>query len=201
MGLVDLIAAADERALAATGVACLDRCLPLIGRDDEVLRPLWTSLTDGTGWSERLDAVRIALKDAAGPAPAPGAQDPEDAARALALGMLTDAPDTLPPGLAAPADSAEHRALHRWADACSLAALRVHSLLDATGETPDAVTARRAGRTEGVSPLVQGELRRQAEILELLAEHGQGALRQALEMSVDGRRIVRAAMSRRARAR
>nr|WP_255955666.1 hypothetical protein [Streptomyces sp. ODS25] len=201
MGLVDLIAIADERALAATGVACLDRCLPVLGGADEALRPLWSSLTDGTGWSDRLAAARTALKDAGTRVATPGKQDPEDEARAFALRMLAYAPDTLPPGLSAPAGSAERRALHRWADVCSLAALHVHNLLDATGETPDAVAARRSGRLDGVSPLVQGELRRQTEILELLAEHGSGALRQALELSTDGRRILRAAVSRRARAR
>ncbi|MFE0421111.1 hypothetical protein ACFW15_01245, partial [Streptomyces sp. NPDC058953] len=40
--LRELIARADERALAASGVACLERCLPLLGdgiADPQALRP------------------------------------------------------------------------------------------------------------------------------------------------------------------
>ena len=54
MSLVDLIAQADERALAASGLACLDRCVPLLGGDDEFLRPLWASLVEGREWDQRL---------------------------------------------------------------------------------------------------------------------------------------------------
>ncbi|MDX2784412.1 hypothetical protein PV379_44960, partial [Streptomyces caniscabiei] len=45
MSLVELMAQADERGLAAGGLACLDRCVPLLGGDDEVLRPLWAVYT------------------------------------------------------------------------------------------------------------------------------------------------------------
>ncbi|MFD5754620.1 hypothetical protein ACFWIZ_05010, partial [Streptomyces sp. NPDC127044] len=65
MSLVDLIARADERGLAASGLACLDRCVPLLGGDDEVLRPLWSSLADGgadgDAWGERLAKARAEL--------------------------------------------------------------------------------------------------------------------------------------------
>ncbi len=202
MSLVDLIAAADERALAAAGLACLDRCVPLLsgdGGDDDVLRPLWSSLADGATWPDRLAAARAALGGAPQDASQPGKQDPEDEARALAQHMLGTAPDVLPAttdGSGAAAD-----ALRAWVDDCSLAALHVHRLLDATGESAEGMAARREGRTDGMSPLVDSELRRQTEILELLAEHGTGVLRHVLEMSTDGRRVLRAAVSRRARAR
>ncbi|MPY62660.1 hypothetical protein FNH08_37575, partial [Streptomyces spongiae] len=61
MSLVELIAQADERGLAASGVACLDRCVPLLGGEDEALRPLWASLADGDvwgDWGERVAKVR-----------------------------------------------------------------------------------------------------------------------------------------------
>ncbi|MDH6607764.1 hypothetical protein M2164_003399 [Streptomyces sp. SAI-208] len=61
MSLVELIGQADERGLAASGLACLDRCVPLLGGDDEVLRPLWAGLADDAGaeeWGERLEQVR-----------------------------------------------------------------------------------------------------------------------------------------------
>jgi hypothetical protein len=52
-----------------------------------------------------------------------------------------------------------------------------------------------------MSPLVAAELRRQEVILELLAEHGKGGLRLALDASTEGRRVLRAVVSRRARGR
>lgn len=52
MSLVELIAQADERGLAASGLACLDRCVPLLGGDDEILRPLWASLAESEAWGE-----------------------------------------------------------------------------------------------------------------------------------------------------
>ncbi|BFO14723.1 hypothetical protein SHKM778_11110 [Streptomyces sp. KM77-8] len=61
MSLVELIARADERGLAASGLACLDRCVPLLGGDDEVLRPLWASLVEGAAagdWAEWLERTR-----------------------------------------------------------------------------------------------------------------------------------------------
>lgn len=188
MSLVDLIAQADERGLAASGLACLDRCVPLLGGDDEVLRPLWSSLLDGAAWSECLERARAEL-DATDPGPA-GAD--EDEAVVLVRRMLADAPDDP----FAPASRA-------WADACSVAALRVHRLLDAADDDTAAcpVPAHREGRTDGISPLVAAELRRQVSVLELLAGHGAGGLRPALAVSTEGRRVLRAVVSRRARGR
>ncbi|QUW80026.1 hypothetical protein SMIR_13585 [Streptomyces mirabilis] len=182
MSLVDLIAQADERGLAASGLACLDRCVPLLGDDDEVLRPLWTSLADGDAWGERLAKARAELDSAdadAESAPAPGAEaavSDEDRAAALARRMLAAAPDD-------PCASA----LRAWADACSAAALQIHRLLDVAAD--------------GDGPLVAAELRRQVAVLELLAGRGAGGLRPALAVSTEGRRVLRAVVSRRARGR
>ncbi|MDG9720765.1 hypothetical protein [Streptomyces sp. DH24] len=186
MSLVELIAQADERGLAASGLACLDRCVPLLGGDDEVLRPLWASLTDDadTDWAACLEQVRGKLE--AEPA---GEDAAGDEAVLLARGMLAHAPaDRL---------SADVRV---WADACSVASLRIHRLLD-PGDDEDPVDARREGRTEDMSPLVAAELRRQTAVLELLAGHGGAGLRPALEVSTEGRRVLRAVVSRRARGR
>jgi hypothetical protein len=182
MSLVDLIAQADERGLAASGLACLDRCVPLLGGDDEVLRPLWSSLADGGAgggaWSERLAEARAEL-DSAEPDPGSGpeaAAGDEDQAAVLARRMLAAAPDD-------PCTSA----LRPWADACSAAALQIHRLLDVAAD--------------GDGPLVAAELRRQVAVLELLAGRGAGGLRPALEVSTEGRRVLRAVVSRRARGR
>ncbi|MEU0334804.1 hypothetical protein [Streptomyces sp. NPDC006193] len=182
MSLVDLIAQADERGLAASGLACSDRCLPLLGVDDELLRPLWASLAEGADWGGSLERARAALH-AAEPAAEEAAQ--------LARRMLD----------AAPAERTAE-ALRPWADACSVASLRVHGLLDpaADGADPDGLDAGRAGDTADLPPLVAAELRRQAAVLELLAGHGANGLRGALEVSVEGRRVLRAVVSRRARA-
>ncbi|WP_030683106.1 hypothetical protein [Streptomyces cellulosae] len=206
MSLVGLIAQADERGLAASGLACLDRCLPLLGGDDELLRPLWAGLADGedgTAWGERLEQARRKLGDAgleepvegetgdvSGGGPGDKAAAGDEAVR-LARRMLAAAPPE-------PA-AAELRA---WADACSVASLRIHALLG--GAAPDESDAalsdaRQEGRTEGMPPLVAAELRRQVVVLELLAEHGAGGLRRALEVSTEGRRVLRAVVSRRAR--
>ncbi|MFJ5176853.1 hypothetical protein ACIQKE_16870 [Streptomyces griseoviridis] len=197
MSLVQLIAHADERGLAASGLACLDRCVPLLGGDDEILRPLWSTLAhpaDADAWASRLARVRGAL---AGPGE-PG----EGEAALLARRMLAAAPSE--PSAAG---------LRVWADACSLAALRIHRLLDpagedAPGETGDAGETGGAGDAEetsggvrGGSPLVAAELRRQTVVLELLAEHGTGGLRRAHEVTTEGRRVLRAVVSRRARGR
>lgn len=212
MSLVDLIAQADERGLAASGLACLDRCVPLLGGDDEVLRPLWSSLADGgadgDAWGERLAKARAELDSAdlsadpvpgpvpgPVPVPAPGsgsgaeteseaetqaepeaAVSDEDRAAALARRMLATAPDD-------PCASA----LRAWADACSAAALQIHRLLDVAAD--------------GDGPLVAAERRRQVAVLELLAGRGAGGLRPALEVSTEGRRVLRAVVSRRARGR
>ncbi|WP_367321198.1 hypothetical protein [Streptomyces sp. HUAS ZL42] len=184
MSLVDLIARADERGLAASGLACLDRCVPLLGGDDEVLRPLWGCLTDGPDsgdWGELLEQVRgkLAADEGAG----------EDEAALLAQRMLA----------AAPADRSA-AGVRVWADACSVASLQIHRLLDPAGDA-SSLDARREGRTEGMPPLVAAELRRQVTVLELLAGHGAGGLRRALEVSTEGRRVLRAVVSRRARGR
>ncbi|MGY1498070.1 hypothetical protein ACW4TU_15960 [Streptomyces sp. QTS52] len=193
MSLVELIAGADERGLTVSGLACLDRCVSLLGGDDEVLRPLWTSLADGTDaeeWATRLEQARIKLgpEDADHPAAPPASAEGE--ATLLARRMLAAAPATR-----SAADVRE------WADDCSVAALRIHRLLDASATGPSSVDSHREGRTEGISPLVAAELRRQITVLELLAGHGFGGLRQALAVSTEGRRVLRAVVSRRARGR
>ncbi|MEU9911798.1 hypothetical protein [Streptomyces sp. NPDC051001] len=181
MSLVELIAQADERGLAASGLACLDRCVPLLGGDDELLRPLWASLADTGDWGAGLEVARGKLGG--------GEDADEDAAVLLARRMLDAAPAT--------PDAAEVRV---WADACSVASLQIHRLLDpAADDAP--LDARREGRTEGMPPLVAAELRRQVTVLEVLAGHGTAGLRRALEVSVEGRRVLRAVVSRRARGR
>ncbi|MFF4763571.1 hypothetical protein [Streptomyces sp. NPDC001292] len=201
MSLVELIAQADERGLAASGLACLDRCVPLLGGDDEVLRPLWGSLAEDSAhssdgdWAERLEQARGALD-------AMDEEDAEDEAALLVRRMLAAAP--------AARSAAEVR---QWADACSVASLQIHRLLDQAEDgapadcLPEALDSVRAGATpvpapgEGMSPLVAGELRRQITVLELLAGHGRAGLRQALEVSTEGRRVLRAVVSRRTRGR
>lgn len=181
--LVDLIALADERALAASGLGCLDRCLPLLGDDDQVLRPLWVSLADGTAWEGALGEVRgvlgadgsggAAVSGASGVPGASGGSGADSDAVALARRML----DAVP--AARSADS-----LRTWADGCSAAALQIHRLLDAGND--------------GVSPLVAAELRRQVRVLELLGGRvgTGGGLRQVLDVSTEGRRVLRAVVSR-----
>ncbi|MCD9902506.1 hypothetical protein LUR56_26625 [Streptomyces sp. MT29] len=192
MSLLELIERADERALAASAVACLDRCLPLLAGPDgpEPLRPLWASCEDGREWAIRLAAVRTAMDGEA----------VSDGPAARVRAMLGAAPSDFDP---AP--------LREWADACSLVALEIHGRFDAPdGEVPqDAAAllkAARGGEADGVGPLVAGELERQVRILEILAETagtaGSGAgVRKALDLSVEGRRVLRAVMSRRARIR
>jgi len=189
MSLVELIGQADERGLAASGLACLDRCVPLLGCDDEVLRPLWAALADDAGaeeWGERLEQVRGKL-----PSPSPETPDTDaDEAVVLARRMLAEAP--------AGRSAGEVRV---WADACSVAALRIHRLLDPLKGVGAPVEACREGRTEGMSPLVAAELRRQIAVLELLADLGPAGLRPALAVSTEGRRVLRAVVSRRSRRR
>ncbi|MDX2861124.1 hypothetical protein, partial [Streptomyces scabiei] len=179
MSLVELLAQADERGLAASGLACLDRCVPLLGGDDEVLRPLWAELVDGgEGWGAKLAKARgeLALSDAdaagAGADVGAGARTAasDEEAVLLARRMLDAVPD-----------ERSGDALRAWADICSVSALRIHQLLDpldAGGD--DSVADCRAGRTEGASHLVAAELRRQVVVLELLAQHGAAGMRQAL---------------------
>ncbi|MEV6735977.1 hypothetical protein AB0N14_03100 [Streptomyces sp. NPDC051104] len=188
MSLVDLIAQADERALAASGLACLDRCVPLLGGDDEVLRPLWASLVEGHDWEQRLTKARSELA-AWEDSEADAERASEAEAARLARRMLE----------AVPAEPSAD-ALRRWADACSVAALQIHRLLDpADDDAP--VAARREGRTDRMPPLVAAELRRQVAVLELVTDHGAGGLRRALDVSTEGRRVLRAVVSRRARGR
>ncbi|MGQ5224439.1 hypothetical protein [Streptomyces sp. yara] len=189
MSLEKLIAQADERGLAVSGVACLDRCVPLLGGDDEALRPLWGTLAGGPSdgdWGEVLQQTREKLDAAAGEAAGGGAGE----AAELARGMLATAPL-----------DRSGTALRQWADGCSAGALRIHLLLDGGGdaEVTDLTAARREGRTDGLSPLLAAELRRQTAVLELVAAHGAAALRSALEVSTEGRRVLRAAVSRRSR--
>ncbi|MGW0813584.1 hypothetical protein ACWD00_10090 [Streptomyces viridiviolaceus] len=184
MSLVELIAQAGARGLTASGLACLDRCIPLLDGDDDVLRPLWATLADGDGadWGEALEQVRGKLAG-------PDAAD-EDEAVLLARRMLAAAP--------AGRGAAEVRV---WADACSVASLRIHRLLDPASDAASGADIGREGRTEGLSPLVAAELRRQITVLELLAGHGTTGLRGALEVATEGRRVLRAVVSRRARGR
>ncbi|GGW31182.1 MULTISPECIES: hypothetical protein [Streptomyces] len=186
MSLVDLIARADERGLAASGLACLDRCVPLLGGDDEILRPLWGNLTeasDAADWGGILDQIRAKLGEG------DGEDDGGDEAVLLARRMLAGAP-------------AERTAaqVRLWADACSVASLQIHRLLD-PADDPSTLDDRREGRTQDMPPLAAAELRRQVTVLEVVAGHGAGGLRRALEVSVEGRRVLRAVVSRRARGR
>ncbi|GAA3769394.1 hypothetical protein [Streptomyces chiangmaiensis] len=190
MSLVDLIAQADERALAASGLACLDRCVPLLGGDDDILRPLWASLVEGHEWEERLAKVRAELG-----AEARADGDAEGAAEAEAAGLARRMLE------AVPADRSTD-ALRQWADACSVAALQIHRLLDsADDDGATSVAGRREGCTDGMSPLVAAELRRQVTVLELVTGHGAVGLRQARDVSTEGRRVLQAVVSRRARGR
>ncbi|MFF3288109.1 hypothetical protein [Streptomyces sp. NPDC003023] len=178
--LKELIAQADERGLAASGLACLDRCLPLLLTEDDALRPLWAGLAGGEEhWAGELAAARQAMENTS----------LDDADAALVRGMLG----------AAPSDWAAE-ALREWTDGCSAAALEVHRRFDMGDCAPETLERCREGDAEGAGPLVAGELRRQVQILEILAEPpGGNGLRHALEVSTEGRRILRAAVSRRAR--
>ncbi|WP_327724793.1 hypothetical protein [Streptomyces europaeiscabiei] len=216
MSLVELIAQADERGLAASGLACLDRCVPLLGGGDEVLRPLWAGLVDdGEGWEEKVVKVRGELVPAASDSNSNSDLEAESdcgsdsdsggdvrSASGSASGSGGDEEIVLLARRMLDAVPLERsgEALREWADVCSVSALRIHQLLDpldAGGD--DSVAACRAGRTEGASHLVAAELRRQVVVLELLAQHGASGVRQALGVSTEGRRVLRAVVSRRAR--
>ncbi|MGR8008758.1 hypothetical protein [Streptomyces hypolithicus] len=194
MTLVELIDRADERSLAASAVACLDRSLPLleyvegadrIGLDtDEALRPLWVAVEGGDAWLGRLRRVAAVVERVAGAAPGELA--------GFALRMAAAVP------------TAYHGPEMRdWAENCSAAVLEVHLRLDGVppGSHPARVKAYRAGETAGISPLTAGELRRQCQLLDMLAEDSGGGLNHALQLSNEGKRVLRAAASRRARIR
>ncbi|MFI1827135.1 hypothetical protein ACH41E_11925 [Streptomyces sp. NPDC020412] len=170
--LCALFARADERALAASGVGCLERCLPLLGdgAPAAVLRPLWTGLTDGTAhWAERLAETRDALKAA-----------PDDGPRPAAAGAVRRMLDTAPAQWALDP-------LRTWAEESARAALAVHRDYEPPG-------------VDAAGPLVAGELRRQMRVLEILVVQADGAgLRQVLHVSTEGRRVLAAAISRQAR--
>jgi hypothetical protein len=202
MSLVKLIAQADERTLAASGLACLDRCLPVFAEDTDVLRPLWSGILGGAGnWPERLTTARQALDSAVAAEPVVNVETE------LVRTMLG----------AAPAEWAAEP-LRAWADTCSVVALEIHQKFD-TGGAGDAGAAERLARcredamdvadaadgaegSDGVGPLAAGELRRQIRILEILGEMTDaGGLRQAMDLSTEGQRVLRAVVSRRARAR
>ncbi|MEU0985515.1 hypothetical protein [Streptomyces sp. NPDC005953] len=190
--LRELIAQADERGLAASGLACLERCLPLLASEADPLGPLWDGLAEGAGgWPGRLAEARDTL---AGAAP-PGDGEADEAA-ALIRHMLDAAPDDW-----------QVEPLREWADDCSVAALELHHRLDAgpAGEpTASAVIEVLKGCREGeptdAGPLVTAELRRQLRVLEILAQgEGRIGLRQVQRVSTEGQRVLRAVVSRRAR--
>ncbi|MGW1129218.1 hypothetical protein [Streptomyces sp. NPDC002526] len=189
MSLLDLIAAADERGLAASAVACLERCLPQPApgaTGPEPLRPLWAACAEPRLWPARLAEARTALDAFAHPG--------EPAARVRDLLA------------AAPGDRAGE-GLRAWADACSVLALEVHLGHDMTAPaTPDPVARCRAGDPSGAGPLLAGEAARQTAILEMLAALDEDApatagLRQIRDVSTEGGRILRAAAARRGRVR
>ncbi|WP_149185017.1 hypothetical protein [Streptomyces sp. TRM49041] len=183
--LVELIAQADERGLAASALACLDRCLPLLDPEaTDQLRPLWLGVArGGADWQDRLAESRAAVESAS-PEPA----DAEEGA--LVRKMLGAAPAEWS---AAP--------LREWADTCSLAALELHHRLGAASspDLAEVVGRCRSGDPDGLGPLAGGELRRQMSVLEILADGAACGLRRALDLSAEGRRVLQAVISRRAR--
>ncbi|MFE0703268.1 hypothetical protein [Streptomyces sp. NPDC058872] len=177
--LLELIDEADRRSLAAAGLACLDRCLPLLAPEGaDALRPAWAAVArgDGAAWGEALTKARAEI-----------AGDPKDSDADAVQEMLTSAPAEWTP-----------EALRAWAGDCSSAALALHGRHDAA-ELPEGLVDRcRSGDAAGAGPLLAGELRRQQAVLESVA-HGPTGLRRARELSVEGGRVLRAVVSRRAR--
>ncbi|MFD7862629.1 hypothetical protein [Streptomyces sp. NPDC057682] len=190
MSLLELIAAADARGLAASAAGCLDRCLPRPegGSGADPLRPLWSGCADPGLWPDRLAEARTAV-DAL-------AEADGDDTLARIRELLDGAPG-----------ERTGEELRAWADACSLLALDVHRGYDAVGAgAEDPVAHCRTGTTEGAGPLLAGEAARQTRILEMLAEIGEGApvgagLRQVMDVSTEGQRVLRAAAARKARVR
>ncbi|WP_137993782.1 hypothetical protein [Streptomyces vilmorinianum] len=180
MSLLELIDRADERSLAAAGLACLDRCLPLLAPDGgEALRPVWAAVArgDGGAWGEAVAKARVELDGDAG----------DDEAARLVREMLG----------AAPAEWAEGP-LREWASGCSATALALHGRYDGAGGAAELVERCQAGDADGAGPLLAGELRRQHTVLESVT-HGPTGLRRARELSTEGGRVLRAVVSRRAR--
>ncbi|GGT89860.1 MULTISPECIES: hypothetical protein [Streptomyces] len=178
MSLLELIDRADERSLAAAGLACLDRCLPLLAPEAaDLLRPVWAAVArgDGVAWGEAIVKARSELAGG------------EGEAAALVGEMLG----------AAPAEWAEGP-LREWASGCSVTALVLHGRYDAADATEELIARCRAGDAAGAGPLLAGELRRQHTVLESVA-HGPTGLRRARELSTEGGRVLRAVVSRRAR--
>ncbi|MER6913818.1 hypothetical protein ABT354_19285 [Streptomyces sp. NPDC000594] len=194
--LRELIAEADERGLAASGVACLERCLPLLAAEADALRPLWSGLARGGGvWPASLAAAAEGLAVAG--ASGNGADAAGEPAAALVRQMLDAAPAAW-----------EAEPLREWADDCSVAALELHHRLDAgpgrgepaATDVVEVLKSCRTGEPAGAGPLVAGELRRQVRVLEILADGTGGAgLRQVLRVSTEGQRVLRAVVSRRSR--
>lgn len=117
--LLELIGRADERSLAAAGLACLDRCLPLLAPEGaEALRPVWAAVARGEGgaWAEAVGKARVELA---------GVGDGTDEVAVLVRGMLDGVPAEW---AGAP--------LREWAGRCSASALTVHGLYDATEGGP-----------------------------------------------------------------
>ncbi|MFD7323799.1 hypothetical protein ACFV9D_22305 [Streptomyces sp. NPDC059875] len=181
MSLLELIDRADERSLAAAGLACLDRCLPLLAPEGgEALRPVWAAVArgDGEAWGEAFAKARVELDAAAADA---------DEAAGLVRGMLDAAPVEWAVG-----------PLREWATGCSVTALALHGRYDAAEVTDESIARCRAGDGAGAGPLLAGELRRQETVLDSVA-HGPTGLRRARELSTEGGRVLRAVVSRRAR--
>ncbi|MFE7131615.1 hypothetical protein ACFVIM_12195 [Streptomyces sp. NPDC057638] len=210
--LRELIAHADDRGLAASGLGCLERCLPPHEIGAGALRGLWTAVAkEPQEWPDRLAAAQRELAaDPVDGAPADTDTDTDagiegdgpDAATALVRELLAAAPTVWAAG-----------PLRTWAEECSAAALTLHHRFDAgsgadgTGgaEPPEAaevVEGCREGHPAGAGPLVTGELRRQIRTLEILADPELGTgLRPVLTVAAEGQRVLRAAVSRRARVR
>ncbi|WP_327374582.1 hypothetical protein OG393_11590 [Streptomyces sp. NBC_01216] len=178
--VLELIDRADERSLAAAGLACLDRCLPLLAPEGaEALRPVWAAVARGDdgAWCESLAKARTELAEA--PAVGTAAEGVRE--------MLAEAPAQW---------AAEP--LRQWASSCSQAALALHGRYDGAGGAAELVDRCRAGDVAGAGPLLAGELRRQHTVLESVS-HGPTGLRRARELSTEGGRVLRAVVSRRAR--
>ncbi|MEU9863822.1 hypothetical protein AB0D99_23410 [Streptomyces sp. NPDC047971] len=180
MSLLELIDRADERSLAAAGLACLDRCLPLLAPEGgEVLRPVWAAVArgDGGAWGEAMAKARVELAG--------------DVEAGAAAGLVREMLDAAPPEWA-------EEPLRAWASGCSVTALALHGRYDAAEVTDESIARCRAGDGAGAGPLLAGELRRQETVLESVAQ-GPTGLRRARELSTEGGRVLRAVVSRRAR--